>query len=958
MVFQKVNEVIKRLDSVENAYRPIPFWSWNGKLEIQELKQQIRWMRETGNGGFFMHARSGLKTQYLSEEWMRCIEACAEEAGDMQAWIYDENGWPSGFAGGKLLENAKNRDRYLSHSIGDFDSTATVNYYFDNGCLIRTKTAVAGKKHLNVTVHSSASTADVLNPEVTDKFLALTHQVYKERFGEDFSNKITGFFTDEPQYQRWHTPYTTVVADYFRVEYEQDIFDSIGLLFVEAKGYRTFRYRYWKAMQYLLLNNFSKRLYDWCESNSVKLTGHYVEEISMGYQIMCCAGVMPFYEYEHIPGIDWLGCATDNELSPRQVGSAACQLGKHQVITEAFGCCGHEVTPKELGMILGFQYVNGVNLLCQHLVPYVENGSRKRDYPAHYSPQNPWVKESFGAFNHYASRFSKLMACSTEKVNVAVLHPIRSAYFDYKRDSAEFGIGQQDEQLRQDCRLLSSNCVAYHFLDETLLEKYGFVNGNKIGCGKCSYEYLVLPHVLTMDTSTEKLLRQYVENGGKVLVLGETPSYLEGEIHHYDYLHSNCSFADILAAQPLTVKYSNHGLYCSYRMWKDTPFLVVQNADATQSYTQVFSVNGDIHSFIQLDLQTLTTSKIPLTVTVEAGKTLFLFPSKEEIEHLPDRKESVFSLRNARVSYTDNYMTLDTVRYSYDGKAFSHPYPCRGLFQKLLWERYKGPIYLKYEFTVKDKPEKIQLLAESCSVGAQWLNGNALNMHPKGQAENQIWWADISDLIRTGCNDYTVLIDWYQNEQVYYALFGEKVTESLKNCIVYDSELEAVYLTGSFGVYSDAPFEDDGQYTFGDGFYIGKSPKTVTEPVCDGFPFFRGELIAQQKMLFEEGTTHLRVNGTYQLAKVWVNGQYAGELLLDRVLDVSQLVHPGENDVRIAFVISNRNLLGPHHYIDKSSRLSVGPYVWELTSDWVKDEKSGYRSNYEFLKLGATKEEL
>ncbi len=957
-MLRKVDEVIERLENVENTYRPIPFWSWNGKLETQALKKQIRWMKETGNGGFFMHARSGLKTEYLSDEWMRCIEACAEEAGDMQAWIYDENGWPSGFAGGKLLKNAEDRDRYLSHSLGEFDSTATVNYYLDNGCLVRTKTAVTGKTHLNVTVHSSASTADVLNPEVTDKFLALTHQVYKARFGEDFAKKITGFFTDEPQYQRWHTPYTTVIADYFRIQFGQDIFDEIGLLFVEAKGYRTFRYRYWKAMQYLLLNHFSKKVYDWCEENGVKLTGHYVEETSMGYQIMCCAGVMPFYEYEHIPGIDWLGRGTDNELSPRQVGSAACQLGKHQVITEAFGCCGHEVTPKELGRILGFQYVNGVNLLCHHLVPYVENGSCKRDYPAHYSPKNPWVKESFGEFNHYVSRLSKLMACSTEQVNVAVLHPIRSSYFDYKRDSADFGIGRQDAQLRQDCRLLSANGVAYHFLDETLLEKYGFVDGDKIGCGKCSYEYLVLPHILTMDVSTEKLLRQYMENGGKILLLGEAPGYLEGETHHYDYLRNNCSLADILAAQPVAMKHSHHNLYCSYRMWKDTPFLVVQNADADHSYTQAFSLSEDIRSFVKLDLQTLTTSQIPLTVTVEAGETLLLFPSSEEVEHPSDKKEAVFSLHDAQVSYTDNYMTLDMVRYSYDGRTFSHPYPCRGLFQKLLWEHYEGPVYLKYEFTVKDKPERIRMLAESCSVGAQWLNGNALEMRPKGQPNDHTWQADIADLIHIGCNDYTVLVHWHQNEQVYYALFGENVTESLKNCIVYDSELEAVYLAGDFGVYSDIPFTDDGAYTFGEAFYIGKPPKQITEPVYDGFPFFRGELTACQNVLFEEGTTHLRVNGTYQSAKVWINGQYAGKLLLDRVLNVAQLVHPGANQVRIAFVISNRNLLGPHHYIDKSSRESVGPYVWELTRDWVKDEKTGYRSNYELLKLCASEENL
>ena len=90
-------------------YAAIPFWSWNDKLEPEALAWQIRWMKEKGLGGFIMHARSGLVTEYLSEEWMKCIEACTKEARDlgMKAWVYDENGWPSGFVGGELLKDEK-----------------------------------------------------------------------------------------------------------------------------------------------------------------------------------------------------------------------------------------------------------------------------------------------------------------------------------------------------------------------------------------------------------------------------------------------------------------------------------------------------------------------------------------------------------------------------------------------------------------------------------------------------------------------------------------------------------------------------------------------------------------------------------------------------------------------------------------------------------------------------------
>ena len=87
---------------IPNKYRPVPFWSWNDKLNTEETKLQIEKMAQVGIGGFFMHARGGLQTEYMSKEWFDNISASLYEAEelDMLAWGYDENGWPSGFGNG------------------------------------------------------------------------------------------------------------------------------------------------------------------------------------------------------------------------------------------------------------------------------------------------------------------------------------------------------------------------------------------------------------------------------------------------------------------------------------------------------------------------------------------------------------------------------------------------------------------------------------------------------------------------------------------------------------------------------------------------------------------------------------------------------------------------------------------------------------------------------------------
>ena len=58
----------------QKDYRSIPFYSLNDELEEGRLREQIRFMHKQGIGGFFLHARGGLETEYLSEEWMECIK--------------------------------------------------------------------------------------------------------------------------------------------------------------------------------------------------------------------------------------------------------------------------------------------------------------------------------------------------------------------------------------------------------------------------------------------------------------------------------------------------------------------------------------------------------------------------------------------------------------------------------------------------------------------------------------------------------------------------------------------------------------------------------------------------------------------------------------------------------------------------------------------------------------------
>jgi len=427
-------DLLNRLNGNLTEYQSIPFWSWNDKLEEEELRRQIRSMKEAGIGGYFMHARGGLMTEYLGEEWFDATAACIDEAEKqgMHAWCYDENGWPSGFAGMKLLEDKGNWAHYITcETKAGFDAEALGVYVLEGENLRRVSAEEKAEEYICLYDKTNSSVVDILNPEIVRKFLDETHEKYYERFGESFGTYMQGFFTDEPQYFRWDTPYTPMLLSAYKERYGGDILDTLGALFIDCKQAPRLRYRYWRLMNELYTNSFAKQIYDWCDEHNCKLTGHSIEESSIDGQMMCCAGIMPFYEYEHTPGIDWLGRGIASEMAPRQVSSAAQQLGKKHVLTETFACAGWDVSPKELKWIAEWQYVHGVNQMCQHLYAYSVRGQRKRDHPAFFSEHNPWVKAEFRAFNDYFTALGYMLAESREEANVAVIHPMRSAYLTY-----------------------------------------------------------------------------------------------------------------------------------------------------------------------------------------------------------------------------------------------------------------------------------------------------------------------------------------------------------------------------------------------------------------------------------------------------------------------------------------------------------------------------------------------
>lgn len=90
--------------SPPREFRPVPIWFWNGDLDEEEIRRQVRAFADGGLGGFQIAARTGLSTPYLSQRWFALVELASREAAvhGLQVWLADEYPYPSGAAGGEL----------------------------------------------------------------------------------------------------------------------------------------------------------------------------------------------------------------------------------------------------------------------------------------------------------------------------------------------------------------------------------------------------------------------------------------------------------------------------------------------------------------------------------------------------------------------------------------------------------------------------------------------------------------------------------------------------------------------------------------------------------------------------------------------------------------------------------------------------------------------------------------
>lgn len=541
------NEFLRKIENPGSEFRGAPFWAWNSKLDPQELRRQIGKLHEMGLGGFFMHARVGLNTEYLGKEWFDCIRTCIEEAKkyNMNAWLYDEDRWPSGAAGGIVTKNHAYRGRSLKYELLDhaaykdgdlawFAAKMNGNTANSPRRLNKGDSLKDGESFLrfyveidqNSSWYNDQAYLDTMNEDAVREFIKVTHEAYKREISGDFGKTVPGIFTDEPNCHNW----TDRLPQRFMEMYGYDLLDHLPELFflVDGKEFSKVRLDYQNVRTSLFVNAFSRLIGEWCGKNGMKFTGHVLHEDNVCNQTEFVGAAMRFYEYMQAPGIDLLTEHWNIYLTAKQCVSMAHQFGRKTRLSETYGCTGWDFPffgHKALG---DWQTALGINLRCQHLAWYSMEAEAKRDYPASISYQSPWFDQYVQVENYFA-RIDAALSEGDEVRDLLVIHPIESTWF-----AKPLSVMTEAERNRENTvlihllgQILKQN-IDFDFGDEEVMSRHASVSGASVSIAKASYKAVVIPELRTIRKTTLELLSKFADNGGLVAYTGKIPEYVDG----------------------------------------------------------------------------------------------------------------------------------------------------------------------------------------------------------------------------------------------------------------------------------------------------------------------------------------------------------------------------------------------------------------------------------------------
>jgi len=948
-------------------YASAPLWTWNDMLTEEQIRGTLRDLAGQKVKQAFVHPRPGLMTPYLSDDWFRLWKVALDEAQrlDMNIWIYDENSYPSGFAGGLVPEampESRGKGLHFSETKQPGkpgDDVLAVYRLTDAGSENVTAQARAGQtlpegRYLVASIRLAPSGGwfggkyyvDLLKPGVTEKFIEITFEAYRRELGEHFGKRLPGIFTDEPHLSpAGGLHWSDRLPRDFKRRWGYDLMQHLPSLVRPVGDWRRVRHNYYQFLLEEFIDCWAKPCYEYCEKHNLEFTGHYWEH---GWPGAGHGGDnMAMYAWHQRPSIDTLmndynegvNAQFGNVRAVKELASVANQLGRKRTLCEAYGAGGWDLRFEDMKRIGDWLYVLGVNTLDEHVSYVTIRGARKRDHPQSFSYHEPWW-EAYHVMAEYFTRLSLVMSSGRQMSDVLVLEPTSTTWM-YQGEGRLGEIGNRFQQL---VTTLEKSQVEFDLACEDILGRHGAVyeartEGMDAGplwlkVGQKDYYTIVIPpDVENLNSKTMDLLQEYGARGGRVLACGPPPQRVDGQLSDRGKNLAGWQriVPDALPAKLLEMSggefavrrsENDQGILFHHRRRLDDGqilFLVNTSIDAPTSGV----IESASRGFERWDLQSGQIRPYPFTAGAKRGiKAAFeLPPCGSLLLFLPDAERKPAVKRKVRVARCrpagstqirrvgPNVLTLDYVDVTAGDQTQENIY-CYAA-NRLVWQQH-GLSGNPWDSAVQFRDELITKKFPPESGFEATYRFTIEGSVPK-QLQIVI---ERPDLYTITCNGRPVAAKdgaWWLDKAfgridiAAAAKVGENAVTIKASPLTIYHELEPAYVLGDFALKAADS-----------GFAIVPGGPLKLGPWNEqGHPLYAAGVAYSERFELPEpsGRYVVSLPDWYgSVAKVTVNGKPAGHIAYQPwQCDVTEQISPGANTIEVVVVGTLKNTLGPHH---------------------------------------------
>lgn len=972
-------------------YGSAPLWVWHTKVTRAIIDSMLVDFKKNAFGGVFVHPRPGLITEYLSNDWFDLFQYAVKKGKELglNVWIYDENSYPSGFAGGLLPEQmpeSYNQGQMLHEEKLDVLPASTKNIFVclredkgkftDISSVMEQEKGKKGKYYLFTKDYYGKQQGMVGPPEfpyvdlmvkgVTEKFIAITEDGYKKVVGSEFGKTVPGVFSDEPSIPsrgegniRW-TPdlFTT-----FQKIWGYSLAANLPSLFEEVGNWKKVRHDYQHTLLQLFIDRWSKPMYQYAEQNHLKWTGHYWEHgwPSPGEG----PDNMAMYAWHQQPGIDMLfnqfnensvNAQFGNIRSVKELRSAANQLGKERTLCETYGGGGWELTFKDMKRLGDWEFVLGVNFLNQHLSMMTLTGARKYDYPQSFSYHNPnWPY--YGTLNQYFARLSFALSHGDQKNELLIIEPTTSAWMYSVSGKKNNRLNEIGHSFQSFITRLEKSQVEYDLGSEQIIRDHGRVAGRKYIVGQRSYGTILIPPGMeNIDRSTFKLLQAFGTNGGRVLMF-EKLQTIDGapstELETFLASSKNIQQLPPLNRQVIgeyfhsedfeitpTVNDSIGGdLYHQRRIMKDGQLLFLTNASMDKPSKGCISIKGkdalimDLFTGRLMDYPEQEESgKLKVNFEIPPAGSLLLFIADKKQQGLPrfyqDKKLQAISSGELKVLRPkENTLMIDFCDLQTKGTD--------SVKKDMHVVMASKAVFRKYGFTRDPWDHQVQF-RDHIVARDTFSNATGFTATYRFTIDPNVEYEKFRGVIEQGQLWSSIRVNGKEIKPVK----GEWWLDRSFSVLALGSYLKAGENTLSITASPMSVFaEIEPVYILGD-FNLQAAEKGFR--IVAPQPMQPGSWKSQGLLLYGQGISYVKdvyLNNTGRqvevklgnwkgtVAAVLVNGVKAGIITSEpNTLNITPYLKKGNNRIEVAVIGSLKNLLGPHHNNPKPGL--VGPGHW------------------------------